>query len=580
MNLKKLSVAVKCAIPMVLILIIALLALLVNLINSTTRMRAECAELVAIGNDMMHNNGQVIQLIEKFFINFDESVLHEYERLVNSPDTFDNKVIAMRALGLSSSEHQMLDSIQTTLDSLASIEDAAIAAYRAGELDESKAIITSREYANADTALLTQTRSLINSISVRIDADVDRTVNRGITSLIIVFSVIVIVLALLIPLTHKMFNKLFWYDCILDAIPFPLNIIDMNKKTTFINKSTETALGVTRASAIGRQCADVWKAGICNTPNCGAECLNKGKHFTVFEQGGMDFKVDTSYITNLSGKKVGYVEVVQDMTALMKSQRVEAELVKNIYDVSSTFVVSTKEIAEDSGAIAQGSTEQSAAIEELSSVINDVAAKTNENAAMADRAANLSSEIKNKAEKGSNQMDDLMAAVKDITDASGQIEKVIKVIDDIAFQTNILALNAAVEAARAGAAGKGFAVVAEEVRNLASKSAEAAKDTGGLIENSIQKSNLGLTLATGTASSLKEIVDGINENATLITKIATLSDEQTGAIAQIDAGVSQIAGIIQENTHKAESSAATSREMSEKVNELEVFLSDFKNKAK
>jgi methyl-accepting chemotaxis protein len=197
---------------------------------------------------------------------------------------------------------------------------------------------------------------------------------------------------------------------------------------------------------------------------------------------------------------------------------------------------------------------------------------------MAEQAANLSGEIKNKAEKGSTQMDDLMEAVKDITEASSKIEKVIKVIDDIAFQTNILALNAAVEAARAGAAGKGFAVVAEEVRNLASKSAEAAKDTGGLIENSIQKSNLGLTLATGTASSLKEIVDGINENAALITKIATLSDEQTGAIVQIDTGVNQIAGIIQENTYKAEASAAASLEMSEKVGALEKLLDDFKGK--
>jgi methyl-accepting chemotaxis protein len=122
--------------------------------------------------------------------------------------------------------------------------------------------------------------------------------------------------------------------------------------------------------------------------------------------------------------------------------------------------------------------------------------------------------------------------------------------------------------------------VAEEVRNLASKSAEAAKDTGGLIENSIQKSNLGLTLATGTASSLKEIVEGINENAALITKIATLSDEQTGAIKQIDIGVNQIAGIIQENSYKAEESASVSLEMCGKVNELENLLSDFNNNYK
>ncbi|MCL2754753.1 MAG: methyl-accepting chemotaxis protein [Oscillospiraceae bacterium] len=576
MSLKKLSIAVKFAIPMLLVLIIALFVLLVNLISTTSQMREECAELISHANELMYNNNRVVQLTNKFCVDFDENILREYESLVSSKDTFENKVVSMRQIGMSARELSALDSIEAQLGRLATLGDSAIAAYKAGNYEAARAIIAGSDYEAADLAVSAQTRALIVEISNRADADVNRTVNQGIISLVIVVSIVFIVLVLLIPMMNWVFNKLFWYDCILDAVPFPLNVIDMNKKTTLINKATETALGVSRVNSIGRQCSDVWKAGICNTQNCGANCLDRGKTFTEFSQGGMDFKVDTSYITNIKGKKIGYIEIVQDMTSMLKRQREEAELVANIHDVSNSFVTATREIVEDSGAIAHGSTEQSAAIEELSASINEIASKTGENAAMAEKAAVLSSEIKSKAEKGSTQMDDLMAAVKDITDASGQIEKVIKVIDDIAFQTNILALNAAVEAARAGAAGKGFAVVAEEVRNLASKSAEAAKNTGGLIENSIQKANMGLTLATGTASSLREIVDGINENAALITKIASLSDEQTCSIRQIDAGANQIADVILANTEKAETSATASLEMSDKATELARLLSDFK----
>lgn len=236
------------------------------------------------------------------------------------------------------------------------------------------------------------------------------------------------------------------------------------------------------------------------------------------------------------------------------------------------------QIADGAQSLAEGSTDQASVVEQLSASISEISDKTNQNADIAREAADLSFAIKNNAEKGSRQMESMMQAVREINDASNEIEKVIKVIDDIAFQTNILALNAAVEAARAGEHGKGFAVVADEVRKLAAKSAEAAKDTGGLIENSVEKANLGLNIATETSVSLKEIVEGINRSAEIVTQIAGSSDMQANAIAEINTGIDQVAQVVQQNSATAEESAAASEEMSGQSQMLEELVSRFKLK--
>ncbi len=249
-----------------------------------------------------------------------------------------------------------------------------------------------------------------------------------------------------------------------------------------------------------------------------------------------------------------------------------------INQATSQVSTGSKQIADGSQSLAQGSTQQAAAVEQLSSSINEIANKTQANAEMATKAASLSGTIKNNAQKGSSQMSQMMDAVREINEASQSINKVIKVIDDIAFQKHKLALNAAVEAARAGQHGKGFAVVAEEVRSLAAKSASAAKDTGSLIENSMEKAELGARIASETAASLAEIVLGINESTEIIRDIAKSSDEQAAGIRQINTGIDQVAQVVQQNSATAEESAAASEEMSSQSNMLDELVSHFKLK--
>ena len=247
---------------------------------------------------------------------------------------------------------------------------------------------------------------------------------------------------------------------------------------------------------------------------------------------------------------------------------------------SSTSQVSqgAKQVADGAQSLAQGATEQAASIEQLSSSIAQIAETTKSNATTAERTSKLSDTIKENAERGSNQMDEMITAVGEINEASKNIGKIIKTIDDIAFQTNILALNAAVEAARAGQHGKGFAVVAEEVRNLASKSAEAAKDTGNMIQNSMDKAELGTRIAGETAASLSEIVSGINESSHLIMEIAKSSEEQSNGIGHINIGIDQVAQVVQQNSATAEESAAASEEMSSQSDVLQRFIAQFKLK--
>jgi len=251
---------------------------------------------------------------------------------------------------------------------------------------------------------------------------------------------------------------------------------------------------------------------------------------------------------------------------------------EEIHSSTSQVSAGAKQVADGAQALAQGATQQAATIEELSSSVSEIAERTKINAEIADRTSKLSEMIMDSAERGSQQMSDMITAVSEINDASQSISKIIKTIDDIAFQTNILALNAAVEAARAGQHGKGFAVVAEEVRNLAAKSAEAARDTGDMIQNSIDRAEQGFRMAGETAESLAEIVSGINESSKLIAEIAKASEEQTANVSYINEGIVQVAQVVQQNSATAQQSAAASEEMSGQSAVLEELISQFRIK--
>ncbi len=245
----------------------------------------------------------------------------------------------------------------------------------------------------------------------------------------------------------------------------------------------------------------------------------------------------------------------------------------NISDAGSQVTVSSSQVASASQALAQGSTEQASAIEEITASIDEIAEKTKQNAEQANEASNLVGVAIGDVKEGNEQMKSMMAAMQDINKSSESISKIIKTIDDIAFQTNILALNAAVEAARAGEAGKGFAVVAEEVRSLAAKSAAAAAETAELIEASIGKVNAGSKIADDTAKAMDAIAKVVQQSEVIINGIAESSNYQATAVAQIEQAISQVSQVVQTNSATSEECAAASEELSNQASRMREMLS-------
>lgn len=234
------------------------------------------------------------------------------------------------------------------------------------------------------------------------------------------------------------------------------------------------------------------------------------------------------------------------------------------------------QVSSGAQALSQGATEQASSVEELAASINEISNNINQNAEGAKEASNKSALVGEEVGESNRRMHDMLDAMAKINASSGEIGKIIKTIEDIAFQTNILALNAAVEAARAGAAGKGFAVVADEVRNLASKSAEASKNTAVLIENSLNAVENGKKIADETAKSLESVMSGVSEAAGMMDSIAKASQEQADAITQITLGIDQISSVVQTNSATAEQSAAASEELSSQAQLLKELVHKFR----
>lgn len=302
--------------------------------------------------------------------------------------------------------------------------------------------------------------------------------------------------------------------------------------------------------------------------------LNDYIHYINEISQVLDQIAENNLIFELKYSYDGEFSKIKD--SLLRIKKMLTSTLEQISQTSADVAAGSDNVSSGAQALSQGATEQASAIEELAATITEISGQVKENAQDSQEANSLVKQVSSELTDSNRQMQELKEAMEAIDRSSGEIGKIIKTIEDIAFQTNILALNAAVEAARAGAAGKGFAVVADEVRNLASKSGEAAKETTKLIEDSIHSVGNGTSLTEAAAAKLLQVVESAQKVSEAISRITSASNHQSDAISQVSVGVDQISGVIQSNSATAEESAAASQQLSDQARGLEDLVNRFR----
>ncbi len=285
-------------------------------------------------------------------------------------------------------------------------------------------------------------------------------------------------------------------------------------------------------------------------------------------EGAGDFTIKVDILSEKDSIGIYLENMLDSLNEILGQVRNSAEQISS----------ASNQVSSASQSLSSGASQQASSLEQITTSLTEINLQAKNNAEISIEARTLAEKSKSISQEGFQQMQELVAGMNDINQASEEIKKIVQVIDDIAFQTNLLALNANVEAARAGKFGKGFAVVAEEVRNLAVKSADSVKETNQMVEESIRKINTGNELVKQTANYLEEIMNGSIKSADIMVEIAAASKEQSLGLNQINKGLNELEDVTQVNSASAEESAAASEELAAQSAQLKEMIQKFKLK--
>jgi len=554
---KRMKLAVKANILSIMTtLLIFFCAFSVFLVSDANKMlderRDQHIAMVNYIEDLRATSTALTMNVRSYAATNDISYYNAYNDIITNK-VRENSIEQIKQIGISDDEILLLDKIISFSNELAEIEKHSIEHIKEGS-QTALTHLYEQDYENGVAS--------VNSSIEEFKVTVETRMNNSIASLnkwVAVFNILAYC-AVGIVFIGQIVLMIF----IIKGLIHPLVKIE-NKVIEFSEGNLSTPLDIEEStSEIGMTSAAI------NKMQKFQKAIIEDIDYLLTEMSDGNFVVESGCEENYVGD---YGNI---LSSLKKIDDKLSDTLSEIYQSAEQVDSGSGQVAAGAQALSQGATEQASSIQELSATINEISEKVKANANNARTANDLSIESTQTIQLCKEKMQDMMSAIKEISDTSEKISNIIKTIDDIAFQTNVLALNATVEAARAGTAGSGFAVVADEVRNLANKSALAAKDTASLIEGSIEAVENGTKIAIDTSTALDEIVAKSEQLNDGIVQIAEASNEQAGAISQVTTGVDQISAVVQTNSATAEESAAASEELSAQAQMLKTLISGFK----
>lgn len=541
---------------MISVILMAAIAIMIVIISNSSEnvylATQEQKDLTYNANRFMNGSSYLTNEVRAYATTGNKEHNDNYWNEINTLKNRDIGLENMKKIGISSKEQSMIDEMSSISNNLVPLEEKAMENVEKGDKSAAISYVYGNEYQTSVNKINELKTSFLNELSRRMENKVDSYNNR--LNTLEIFAIVFTIFIIGIQLTA--------FFLLRKKVIQPIKAVETGM-SQIAKGNLDVVIDIEEdSSEIGM---------LLHAINEMTSCI-KGyisdisEHLSQMADGDMTKEVDLEYIGDFKPIKHSLQEISKSFNAVMgQISRSAREVYEGAEQVSSGAQM-----------LSQGSTEQSGAIAELAKTTNEIAEEIKETAALAQQADEKTSYSGNELAHSNESMAEMVKAMSRINATSGQIGKIIKTIEDIAFQTNILALNAAVEAARAGTAGKGFAVVADEVRNLAGKSAEAAGTTTALIRECIQAIKEGTEIANITAESLLTVVQSSSEVSEIVKQIMKASDDQAEKMEHTSVGVNQISDVIQNNSATAEESAAASEELNQQSVVLDEVVKKFK----
>lgn len=520
--------------------------------NKINKANSDRFELTYNANRFMNGSSYLTNEVRAYAATADEEHYDNYWNEINELKNRDIGVANLKKIGITGEEQKLIDEMSELSNTLVPLEEEAMNNVKEGDREAAVEYVYGKEYSDSIAKINELKTTFLETLDERALAEVNKLI--GTSRIILVFIVLSLVLIAVTQVLTSYFTRKRIIRPIIEIQSEMGEISRGNLSGEFLLEADTSELGrLTEAIHITKRELKKYISDIDDT-------------LAGMAKGNMDQAVGDDY-------RGEFLPIQRAMRTILEALNMA---LTEINEAADQVASGSEQVATSAQVLANGSTEQASTVQTLSDSMEELGESLKSMASNAIEARNCSESAGRQLEISNGKMKDLSGSIDKIAEASGQINGIIKMIEDIAFQTNILALNAAVEAARAGTAGKGFAVVADEVRNLAAKSSEAARNTTVLIENMLQQVNQGTALTNDTTQALFKVVEGAQQSIQLVEEIASVSNGQLSTLDNVLNGIREISDVVESNAATAEESAASAEELSSQAANLKQSVSRFR----